>query len=293
MTSPIPERGLSYVAGNYAGGHCVCIIGYDDSAQCWIAKNSWGPAGEKAASSKSATASVASTPTCWRSTRSRRRKSRLAATSRNTPALADIRKQACSRVGRNRQPKSPERHDFINGANFGNKVARARPPSMGLVSPGQRPIVPRIDRYGRRSPSQRPVVSRRPKFRQQGYASHTAAFGPALAFGNGRVFLAWVGTDGARSLNVMSSTNGTQWGNKVALAESSDSQIALCWGEQSALFDLAGQRRRQQPQSASVERRITWSNKVHWVRPATAPPPWCRAAHNWCWAGPAVGEMLR
>jgi C1A family cysteine protease len=24
------------------GGHCVCIIGYDDRQQCWIAKNSWG-----------------------------------------------------------------------------------------------------------------------------------------------------------------------------------------------------------------------------------------------------------
>ncbi len=24
------------------GGHCVCLIGYDDSQQCWIAKNSWG-----------------------------------------------------------------------------------------------------------------------------------------------------------------------------------------------------------------------------------------------------------
>ena len=25
-----------------SGGHCVCLIGYDDSQQCWIAKNSWG-----------------------------------------------------------------------------------------------------------------------------------------------------------------------------------------------------------------------------------------------------------
>lgn len=24
------------------GGHCVCVVGYDDSAGCWIAKNSWG-----------------------------------------------------------------------------------------------------------------------------------------------------------------------------------------------------------------------------------------------------------
>jgi len=31
-----------HVTGAYAGGHCVCIIGYDDAQGCWIAKNSWG-----------------------------------------------------------------------------------------------------------------------------------------------------------------------------------------------------------------------------------------------------------
>jgi C1A family cysteine protease len=25
------------------GGHCVCVVGFDDAAQCWICKNSWGP----------------------------------------------------------------------------------------------------------------------------------------------------------------------------------------------------------------------------------------------------------
>ena len=29
-------------AGNVIGGHCICIVGYDDSNSCWIAKNSWG-----------------------------------------------------------------------------------------------------------------------------------------------------------------------------------------------------------------------------------------------------------
>jgi C1A family cysteine protease len=31
-----------HVTGNLAGGHCICIIGYDDAASCWICKNSWG-----------------------------------------------------------------------------------------------------------------------------------------------------------------------------------------------------------------------------------------------------------
>jgi C1A family cysteine protease len=31
-----------HVTGSLAGGHCVVLIGYDDAAGCWIAKNSWG-----------------------------------------------------------------------------------------------------------------------------------------------------------------------------------------------------------------------------------------------------------
>lgn len=32
-----------YVSGGLDGGHCVCAVGYDDTQQCWICKNSWGP----------------------------------------------------------------------------------------------------------------------------------------------------------------------------------------------------------------------------------------------------------
>jgi C1A family cysteine protease len=31
-----------HVNGALAGGHCVCCVGYDDVAGCWICKNSWG-----------------------------------------------------------------------------------------------------------------------------------------------------------------------------------------------------------------------------------------------------------
>ena len=34
----------SHVTGNSVGGHCICIVGYNDTDNCWIAKNSWGPA---------------------------------------------------------------------------------------------------------------------------------------------------------------------------------------------------------------------------------------------------------
>jgi C1A family cysteine protease len=31
-----------HVTGSLAGGHCVTLIGYDDTQNCWIGKNSWG-----------------------------------------------------------------------------------------------------------------------------------------------------------------------------------------------------------------------------------------------------------
>ncbi|MEB3292392.1 MAG: C1 family peptidase [Synechococcales bacterium] len=31
-----------HVSGNNVGGHCISIVGYDDNADCWICKNSWG-----------------------------------------------------------------------------------------------------------------------------------------------------------------------------------------------------------------------------------------------------------
>lgn len=30
-----------HLSGGSAGGHCVCLVGYDDANGCWIAKNSW------------------------------------------------------------------------------------------------------------------------------------------------------------------------------------------------------------------------------------------------------------
>jgi C1A family cysteine protease len=35
----------AHYSGNYKGGHCVAVIGYDDDEEggCWICKNSWGP----------------------------------------------------------------------------------------------------------------------------------------------------------------------------------------------------------------------------------------------------------
>lgn len=34
----------THVSGTLQGGHCICIVGYDDNQGCWIGKNSWGTA---------------------------------------------------------------------------------------------------------------------------------------------------------------------------------------------------------------------------------------------------------
>jgi C1A family cysteine protease len=31
-----------HVSGGVAGGHCVCVVGYNDAGGYWICKNSWG-----------------------------------------------------------------------------------------------------------------------------------------------------------------------------------------------------------------------------------------------------------
>lgn len=32
-----------HVSGELKGGHCICVVGYNDAQQFWICKNSWGP----------------------------------------------------------------------------------------------------------------------------------------------------------------------------------------------------------------------------------------------------------
>ena len=33
----------SHVTGEFSGGHCIQVVGYDDKEGCWICKNGWGP----------------------------------------------------------------------------------------------------------------------------------------------------------------------------------------------------------------------------------------------------------
>ena len=53
----------------------------------------------------------------------------------------------------------------------------------------------------------------------------TSDFAPAMAYFNGKIYIAWTGTNG--DLNVESSSNGRTFGNKVTLPETSNAGPAL------------------------------------------------------------------
>jgi hypothetical protein len=50
---------------------------------------------------------------------------------------------------------------------------------------------------------------------------------PAVAVFNRKLFVAWIGTNDRRQLNIMSSTDGLNFGNKFILGESSHFRPAL------------------------------------------------------------------
>lgn len=55
--------------------------------------------------------------------------------------------------------------------------------------------------------------------------NQSSSHGPALAFYNNSLYLAWTGTDG--QLNVISSSDGTTWTNQVTLGQHSNTAPAL------------------------------------------------------------------
>ena len=82
--------------------------------------------------------------------------------------------------------------------------------------------------------------------------SQSSKQGPALAFFNNLLYLAWTGTDG--KLNVISSSNGTSWTKQVTLNQNSNAvpaliasndSLSLVWtgtdGKLNALFSSDGQ----------------------------------------------------
>jgi len=219
-----------HVTGGLKGGHSICVIGYDDSAQCWICKNSWGPGWGEDGFFRIGYRQCGIDASMWAVEGVTSHKITLVETSRVTPGLAVI----------------------------GNRLALAW---TGTDNPGHLNIMTMEDEFQFSGKSilyetsfDGPAIAAGPDrlfiawtgtdadhhlnvmsttdcrtFGAKVSLDETSPFGPAVAWMNGYLYLAWVGTDHNRSLNVMSSNDGVTWGNKVVLDdESSDSQIGLC-----------------------------------------------------------------
>ena len=221
-----------HVTGDFVGGHCVCVVGYDDSAQCWICKNSWGAGwgdhgyfrinyGDSGIDHEMfAVEGVAAI------------KRTLTDTAIGAPALANVNDTVLAIAWTG---TDSSHHLNVMGSrdedfSFGNKVIL---PETSFDGPGfcfgnGRAYLAWV---GTDSEHHLNVVSSPDcqHFSNKVTMADTSRFGPALAFGNGKVFIAWVGTDSGWSLNVMSSTDGVTWKDKVTLHESSDSAPSLAF----------------------------------------------------------------
>jgi hypothetical protein len=79
----------------------------------------------------------------------------------------------------------------------------------------------------------------------------TSSFAPARATFDGKIYIAWTGTDSAHRLNIESSSDGVHFGNKVTLPEPGDAAPALA--ARHALHRLDGDRFRSPPQHGVVD----------------------------------------
>ncbi len=219
----------SHLTGAVAGGHCVSVVGYDDRAQCWICKNSWGPGWGDGGFFRIAYGQCGIDADMWAVDGVVTRKVTLADTSRHTPALAVLNQTMAIAWTGTDAPSHLNVMTSPDGYHFANKVILNETSfdGPGLAAGGGHLFIAWVGT----DPAHHLNVMASADGRNFGAKTtlgDTAAFGPALAFMNGKLFLAWVGTDGGHHLNVMSSTDGVHWGGKVTLGEASDSQPGLC-----------------------------------------------------------------
>lgn len=218
-----------HVTGAEAGGHCVCVIGYDDVAQCWICKNSWGPGWGDGGFFRIGYGQCGIDAEMWAVEGVVSDKITLDDTSRVTPGLAVIDKQLALAWTGTDNPShlnimvSTDGYHFsgktiLNEVSFDGPAVAASPDHLFIAWTGTD------------SEQHLNVMSTTDcqTFGAKVTLGDTSVFGPALAWMNGNLYIAWVGTDNNHSLNVMSSTDGVTWDNKVTLNENSDSQVGLC-----------------------------------------------------------------
>jgi C1A family cysteine protease len=250
-----------HVSGNAVGGHCVCVVGYDDTAQCWICKNSWGPSWGESGFFRIGYGQCGIDADMWSVQGVVFTKAVLSDLSRVTPGLAVLgHSLVLAWTGTDSHLNAMTSSD---GFHFGGKVILGELSFDGpaVASSGSRLF---LAWSGTDAAHHLNVLSSSDarNFGGKVTLGDTAASGPALAFMNDRLFLAWVGTDSHHSLNIMSSTDGTHWSGKVTLGESSDSQIGLCAANGTLYLIWQGTDSNSSLNILQSTDGHTWTNKI-------------------------------
>lgn len=220
-------------SGNLAGGHCVCVVGYDDRAQCWICKNSWGSAWGDSGFFRIGYGECGIDYEMWaiEGVRPRNNKVTLNDTAIGAPALANMDGQSLALAWAGTD--SAHHLNVLlsrDGAYWASKIILPETSFDGpaLAWGSGRLLLGWVGQ----DPGHHLNFLSSPDgqtFGNKATIPETSRFAPALAFGNGRFYVAWIGNDPNMSLNVMSSSDGQHWAGKVTLAESSDSAPGLCF----------------------------------------------------------------
>jgi len=238
----------THVTGSDVGGHCIEIIGYDDTRNCWICKNSWGPGdpGNGFFLIGYGQCGIDTDSTflfwtwgspfwgLWGTTyaRSYINKVVLGDTSPKSPALASLN-------GRLYLAWKGDGNDFLNvmyssdnGRTFGNKYTskETSPQAPALcVHNGNLYISWKGDGNDNLNVAQVTIAGNSiTGFANKVTLGDTSPLSTSMASFNGRLYLAWKG-DGNDFLNVeYSSDNGRTFGNKYTSKETSPQAPALC-----------------------------------------------------------------
>jgi C1A family cysteine protease len=253
-----------HVTGAVAGGHCVCVVGYDDHAQCWICKNSWGPGWGNGGFFQIAYGECGIDADMWAVEGIVANKVTLGDTSRVTPGLTVIGNNLVLAWTGTDNPSHLNVISSPDGFHFGGKITLHETSFDGpaIASGGGRVF---IAWTGTDSAHHLNVMSTTDcrNFGGKVTLGDTASFGPALAYMNGHLYLAWVGTDGGHHLNVISSSdNGATWGHKVTLNENSDSQIGLCVANNILYLIWQGTDHNSSINFLQSTDGRTWTNKI-------------------------------
>lgn len=226
-----------HVSGTLEGGHCISVVGYDDTQQCWICKNSWGTGWGENGFFQIAYGQVGIDAQMWGVTGVHGivlpGKVVLGDTSTQTPALASVlvngnnAKLAIAWAGTD-SSSTLNVMTSSDGRNFGNKVTLAEnsPAGPDMTFFAGRTYLAWIgtdDQHHINLASSSDCQT----FDGKVTLDEASNFSPAVAASPDRLFLAWTGTDSDHHINVMSSTDGTNFGNKVTLSDLASAAPAL------------------------------------------------------------------